>query len=425
MPRPACKIDRPRVRSEFPELQRPLAREYSAIILGDSGTGKTAFVRRWNEGFVNLNSPTMYPTVGVDVHNKWIRVDNTDVKLSVWDTAGQERYRSMWKSIYRRCQGAIIMFDVTNRESFSNVEYWLKELEKEAGDDLAVILVGNKVDEVPADIDEVRDVDRNVLNNNANSCRSVASAHESSCEGDIAHSVAPVENDSGDAHRAEGACAIACSENKHNEVFELEHKTETENQDERTDADCACDTEVNAFMMNLGDCSQEYEETAACDPFDKALSHSKHVENRGNQSYEPENMAKSSISTSLDSSEQQELMLQLDVQESCDDVAFRPTLPPDENRVYDAHEVHDGMLDIVGTHEGIDAACTFAPYGGYFDASAKSGQNVEAVFKKLAQLMFDAEDPEYVSRQAEMSFHVEEEQWAERQRPSCFGRCFC
>merc|ERR1712192_367144 len=86
-------------------------------------------------------------TIGVDFKVKVIDNNGNKVKLAIWDTAGQERFRTLTPSYYRGAQGAILVYDISSRESFQKVEDWLNELETySTNHDLIKMLVGNKSD---------------------------------------------------------------------------------------------------------------------------------------------------------------------------------------------------------------------------------------------------------------------------------------
>lgn len=98
---------------------------YKIILLGDSGVGKTNILNRLTKNQFDHSSKA---TVGVEFYIKHIEVEDQKLKFQIWDTAGQERYRCITKTY---CQGAvavIIVYDITNKESFVNVAGWLKEI---------------------------------------------------------------------------------------------------------------------------------------------------------------------------------------------------------------------------------------------------------------------------------------------------------
>ena len=114
------------------------------VILGDSGVGKTSLLQQ----YVNQKSSMQTkPTIGADFQKKEIIIDNQIVNLQIWDTAGQEQFRSITKLFYKNSQAAVIVYDVTKRDSFQNVESWLEEIEDNRDqEDMLVYLVGNRVD---------------------------------------------------------------------------------------------------------------------------------------------------------------------------------------------------------------------------------------------------------------------------------------
>uniref|UniRef100_A0A2L2XXK6 Ras-related protein Rab-35 n=1 Tax=Parasteatoda tepidariorum TaxID=114398 RepID=A0A2L2XXK6_PARTP len=120
------------------------AEEFKVILVGESGVGKTSFVVRFADSkFQNVHEST----VGVDCKKVRIKVGgDTPVDLQVWDTAGQERFKSIVNRFFRGANGAIVMYDVTKKETFDEVFWWLKETrENLAG--IPVFLVGNKSEE--------------------------------------------------------------------------------------------------------------------------------------------------------------------------------------------------------------------------------------------------------------------------------------
>ena len=113
-------------------------------IIGDSSVGKTNVLFKFIEGQF---SPLHVATIGFDYKSKIITLPTSKkkVKLQIWDTAGQEKYMSMNKSLFQRVQGIILMYDITNRETFERLQIWLN-LIKQMTNEIPIILVGNKLD---------------------------------------------------------------------------------------------------------------------------------------------------------------------------------------------------------------------------------------------------------------------------------------
>ncbi len=116
---------------------------YKYIIIGDSGVGKSCILLQFTQNEFDQNKEN---TVGVEFGNKIISVGGAAVKLQIWDTAGQEQFKSITRSYYRAVAGALLVYDVTNPESFANVKKWLDEAKQNANPELVVILCGNKID---------------------------------------------------------------------------------------------------------------------------------------------------------------------------------------------------------------------------------------------------------------------------------------
>lgn len=85
-------------------------------------------------------------TIGVDFRFRTLQINKSTVRLQIWDTAGQERYRTITKAYYKGADGILVVFDLTDKESFNNVDSWLKEIEKHCGTDVSVIVLANKSD---------------------------------------------------------------------------------------------------------------------------------------------------------------------------------------------------------------------------------------------------------------------------------------
>jgi small GTP-binding protein len=113
------------------------------IVIGDSQVGKTKLAIRFADGVYTAESMT---TIGVDFKDKTVNLDGTVYKLQIWDTAGQEKFRTITESYYRRARGALIVYDVSNLDSFQNAEIWFDSLFKVHQNTIPVLLVGNKCD---------------------------------------------------------------------------------------------------------------------------------------------------------------------------------------------------------------------------------------------------------------------------------------
>ncbi|CAK73115.1 unnamed protein product (macronuclear) [Paramecium tetraurelia] len=116
---------------------------FKVLLIGNSGVGKSCMLMRFSE---NQFRNHFYNTIGVDFKIKVFQIDRSTVKLQIWDTAGQDRFRTITSSYYRGAQGIIIVFDVTDRESFNQIRQWIQEIDKFAAESVNKILVGNKID---------------------------------------------------------------------------------------------------------------------------------------------------------------------------------------------------------------------------------------------------------------------------------------
>jgi Ras-related protein Rab-1A len=122
------------------------------LLVGDSEVGKSCLLSRFVEDSFTFSSG-FTPTIGVDFMVRTVEVNGNAVKLQIWDTAGQERFQPITRSYYRGAQAILIVFDVTNIESFNNVRKWLQEIDMFASDTVIKILIGNKCDEPNRQVD--------------------------------------------------------------------------------------------------------------------------------------------------------------------------------------------------------------------------------------------------------------------------------
>ncbi|KAH7826477.1 Rab6b [Monocercomonoides exilis] len=118
-------------------------RQYKIIFLGDQGVGKTSLIARFMYDSFDLN---YQPTVGIDFLSKSVAVDGRAMKLHLWDTAGQERFKALIPSYLRDTSAAIVLYDITRRPSFDNVESWIDQVRNERGENALIYIVGAKTD---------------------------------------------------------------------------------------------------------------------------------------------------------------------------------------------------------------------------------------------------------------------------------------
>ena len=116
---------------------------YKFIIIGSSGVGKTAVLKRLVEDTFTEESQS---TIGVEFDSTILTIDEKKVKLQIWDTAGQERFRSISKAYYRNAVGVILVFDITERKSFDDLPSWLNDVHALCDPNAVIQLIGNKCD---------------------------------------------------------------------------------------------------------------------------------------------------------------------------------------------------------------------------------------------------------------------------------------
>ncbi|XP_056138222.1 EF-hand calcium-binding domain-containing protein 4B [Lampris incognitus] len=122
---------------------QPPDRLFKIVLVGNSSVGKTSLLRRFCD---DCFYPCTSATVGIDYSVKTITVDNSQVALQMWDTAGQERYRSITKQFFRKADGVVVMYDITAERSFTAVRQWLMNVKEGTGEDIPIMLLGNKTD---------------------------------------------------------------------------------------------------------------------------------------------------------------------------------------------------------------------------------------------------------------------------------------
>jgi Ras-related protein Rab-1A len=116
---------------------------FKVVLVGDAAVGKTSLTTRFAYGTF---TDSYVHTLGVDFIVKSIKLNNYTVKLQAWDTAGQERYAGVRPIYFRGARGAVLVFEVSQRQSFVNAEKWFMQIRRYSGPSVPIVLVGNKVD---------------------------------------------------------------------------------------------------------------------------------------------------------------------------------------------------------------------------------------------------------------------------------------
>ena len=132
---------------------------FKILILGDSFVGKTNILKRFIH---NEFDSTTKETVGVEFDSKNYNFGEKTIKAQIWDTAGQERYRSVTKAYYKGAKGALLVYDISRRITFENIDNWLIDLRTNGDKDILIILIGNK-----SDLNSKREVSKDEAENKA------------------------------------------------------------------------------------------------------------------------------------------------------------------------------------------------------------------------------------------------------------------
>ena len=119
------------------------------LIIGDSGVGKTSILLKYVDNFF---TDQHIATIGVEYKTKVITKGK--YKIQIWDTAGQERYRSITSAYYKGAKGALIVYDITRKNTFDNIDKWISDLKLNGDKNICILIVGNK-----SDLNEQREVD--------------------------------------------------------------------------------------------------------------------------------------------------------------------------------------------------------------------------------------------------------------------------
>lgn len=116
---------------------------FKIVLIGDSAVGKSQLLSRFARNEFSLDSKS---TIGVEFQTRTLVVDHKNVKAQIWDTAGQERYRAVTSAYYRGAVGALLVYDITKRQTFDHIARWLEELRGHADKNIVIMIVGNKSD---------------------------------------------------------------------------------------------------------------------------------------------------------------------------------------------------------------------------------------------------------------------------------------
>ena len=126
---------------------------FKLILIGDSYVGKSNILLKYLKNQFNENSKT---TIGVEFGTKNIIINNKRIKIQIWDTAGQERYRSITSAYYKGAKGALIVYDITRKNTFDNIDKWITDLKLNDDKNICIIILGNK-----SDLIDKREINKN------------------------------------------------------------------------------------------------------------------------------------------------------------------------------------------------------------------------------------------------------------------------
>eukprot|EP00727_Mastigamoeba_balamuthi_P012805 m51a1_g8147 putative ras-related protein rab-2a (206) ;mRNA; f:39518-40943 len=128
---------------ETPKVTLPYRYLFKYIIVGDTAVGKSCLLLQFTD---KRFQPVHDLTIGVEFGSRTISVNNQQIKLQIWDTAGQEKFRSITRSYYRGAAGALLVYDITRRDTFDHLTTWLEDCRKYSSQNITIMLIGNKSD---------------------------------------------------------------------------------------------------------------------------------------------------------------------------------------------------------------------------------------------------------------------------------------
>jgi len=116
---------------------------FKYIIIGDTGVGKSCLLLQFTD---KRFQPVHDLTIGVEFGARMINIEGKQIKLQIWDTAGQEAFRSITRSYYRGAAGALLVYDITRRDTFNHLTTWLEDARQHSNSNMVIMLIGNKSD---------------------------------------------------------------------------------------------------------------------------------------------------------------------------------------------------------------------------------------------------------------------------------------
>ena len=131
------------------ESEESLSEEYfdekiKIMIIGEAKVGKTSLISKYCRN--DFSGGVYLSTIGIDFQIKNLEMDSKKIRLQIWDTAGEERFRNIAKNYYQSSDGFLVVYDITNNESFETLDYWIEEIKSNSQELSKMILVGNKCD---------------------------------------------------------------------------------------------------------------------------------------------------------------------------------------------------------------------------------------------------------------------------------------
>lgn len=130
-------------KSSFGGLNQKIDYVFKVVLIGDSAVGKSQLLARFARNEFHIDSKA---TIGVEFQTRTLVIDHKTIKAQIWDTAGQERYRAVTSAYYRGAVGAMLVYDITKRQTFDHISRWLEELRGHADNNIVIMLIANKTD---------------------------------------------------------------------------------------------------------------------------------------------------------------------------------------------------------------------------------------------------------------------------------------